>query len=71
MKTVRNTTAKTEIQELIANSPVALSHTEIQSATNGLCDRVTIYRVLERLTVEGLIQQSCQCRWCCQIRWLS
>ena len=32
MKSVRNTTAKTEIQELIANSPVALSHTEIQSA---------------------------------------
>jgi Fur family ferric uptake transcriptional regulator len=57
MKSVRNTTAKTEIQELIANSPVALSHTEIQSATNGLCDRVTIYRVLERLTVEGLIHK--------------
>ncbi len=57
MKSSRNTTARTEIHELIANSPVALSHTEIQSATNGLCDRVTIYRVLERLTVDGLIHK--------------
>ena len=57
MKSVRNTTAKTEIQELIANSSVTLSHTEIQSATDGLCDRVTIYRVLERLTDEGLIHK--------------
>lgn len=57
MKTVRNTTAKTVIQELIANSPVALSHTEIQTVINGLCDRVTIYRVLERLTVEGRIHK--------------
>ena len=34
-----------------------MSHTEIQSATNGFCDRVTIYRVLERLTIEGLIHK--------------
>ena len=57
MKNSRSTTAKTEIQELIANSSVALSHTEIQSYLNGLCDRVTIYRVLERLTDEGLIHK--------------
>jgi hypothetical protein len=30
MKSARNTTAKTEIQELIASSSVALSHSEIQ-----------------------------------------
>ncbi len=56
-KIVRNTTAKTEIQNLISQSDVALSHTEIQSSLDGLCDRVTIYRVLERLTEEGLIHK--------------
>lgn len=57
MKFVRNTIAKTEIQELIIGSPVALSHTEIQEVTKGLCDRVTIYRVLERLMEEGVIHK--------------
>jgi hypothetical protein len=44
MKLARTTTAKTEIQELIASSSVALSHSEIQKSLEGLCDRVTIYR---------------------------
>jgi Fur family ferric uptake transcriptional regulator len=57
MKTARNTTAKTEIQELIASSSVALSHSEIQRSLEGLCDRVTIYRVLERLLEEGFIHK--------------
>ena len=57
MKTARNTTAKTEIQELIASSSVALSHSEIQKSLEGLCDRVTIYRVLERLMEEGVIHK--------------
>ena len=57
MKSIRNTSAKTYIQELILNSSVALSHTEIQSVTNGFCDRVTIYRVLERLLDEGIIHK--------------
>ncbi len=57
MKSSRNTAAKTEIQELILASKSALSHTEIQNLLNGLCDRVTIYRVLERLTNEGLIHK--------------
>jgi Fur family transcriptional regulator, ferric uptake regulator len=57
MKAVRSTTAKFEIQSLIANSAVALSHTEIQANTKGLCDRVTIYRVLERLMDEGLVHK--------------
>ncbi len=57
MKSPRNTAAKTEIQQLILNSTVALSHTEIQLATQGLCDRVTIYRILERLSIEGLIHK--------------
>jgi len=57
MKLVRNTTAKTEIQELIVSSSVALSHAEIQNLLEGPCDRVTIYRVLERLLVEGVIHK--------------
>lgn len=57
MKIARNTTARNEIQKLIENSDVALSQAEIQSETKGLCDRVTIYRVLDRLTEEGLIHK--------------
>lgn len=57
MTTSRNTTAKREIQELIVVSSVALSHSEIQKSLEGLCDRVTIYRILERLLVEGVIHK--------------
>jgi Fur family ferric uptake transcriptional regulator len=57
MKSPRNTIAKTEIQQLIITSPVALSHSEIQNSLDGLCDRVTIYRVLERLLDEGIIHK--------------
>jgi Fur family transcriptional regulator, ferric uptake regulator len=57
MKSSRNTTAKREIQELIIASSVALSHSEIQSSLDGLCDRVTIYRVLERLLEEGIVHK--------------
>jgi Fur family ferric uptake transcriptional regulator len=57
MKSIRKTIAKNEIQKLITSSRVALSQAEIQSATKGLCDRVTIYRVLDRLTEEGLIHK--------------
>jgi Fur family ferric uptake transcriptional regulator len=57
MKSSRNTKAKTEIQDLILKSNVALSHGEIQNSLSGLCDRVTIYRVLERLMKEGIIHK--------------
>jgi len=57
MKSARSTTAKKEIQELIVSSSVALSHSEIQKSLEGLCDRVTIYRILERLLVEGVIHK--------------
>lgn len=36
---------------------MALSHAEIQSTLDGLCDRVTIYRVLDRLMEEGLVHK--------------
>jgi Fur family ferric uptake transcriptional regulator len=57
LKVTRNTIAKTEIQRLVEDSTVALSHAEIQTALNGLCDRVTIYRVLDRLVEDGNIHK--------------
>lgn len=57
MKQGRNTAARSEILKLISESDVALSHAEIQAATDGLCDRVTIYRVLERLVSEDLVHK--------------
>jgi len=76
-KNTRNTVAKTEIYKLISNSPYALSHTEIQSKLNGLCDRVTIYRVLERLlaensihkaiTIDGTIKYASCLETCCNV----
>ena len=58
MKTTRNTTAKSVILNLLIKSEVALSHAEIQALTNGVCDRVTIYRVLDRLMKEDLIHKA-------------
>jgi Fur family ferric uptake transcriptional regulator len=57
MKITRNTIAKTEIRKLINSSPVALSQPEIQHELNDVCDRVTIYRVLDRLVEEGAIHR--------------
>lgn len=57
MKTTRKTAAKTAILELITNSEVALSHIEIQNSLGGICDRVTIYRVLDRLVNEDSIHK--------------
>ena len=57
MKTSRKTVAKTTILELITNSNVALSQIDIQNIINGLCDRVTIYRVLDRLINEDVIHK--------------
>jgi len=58
MKVTRNTQAKTVILQLIQESKVALSHAELQELLNGLCDRVTIYRVLERLLKEDKIHKA-------------
>jgi Fur family transcriptional regulator, ferric uptake regulator len=57
MKSSRNTIAKSEIQEMLLSSSVALSHSEIQKSLDGLCDRVTIYRVLDRLMEDGVIHR--------------
>ncbi len=57
MKPSRNTAAKIKILSIIRNSESALSRSEIQFVINGLCDRITVYRVLNRLVREGLIHQ--------------
>ncbi|MBX3006448.1 MAG: transcriptional repressor [Melioribacteraceae bacterium] len=53
MKNSRNTQAKAKIFEILSSSRVALSHQEIKELLDVSCDRVTIYRVLDRLSSEG------------------
>lgn len=57
MKNTRTTTAKTAITDLIGKSKVALSHADIQNELGDLCNRVTIYRVLDRLLEEEIIHK--------------
>ncbi|UZT99195.1 transcriptional repressor [Chryseobacterium fluminis] len=57
MKKTRNTQAKSEILSLLNDSDKALSHHMIQEKVGALCNRVTIYRVLERLEEEGLVHK--------------
>lgn len=57
MKNSRSTAAKTAIIELIEHSPSALSHADIQNELGDLCNRVTIYRVLDRLLDEELVHK--------------
>ena len=57
MKIVRNTIPKLKILDLITKSKVALSQTEIMGLLNGLCDKVTVYRVLERLLAANAIHK--------------
>ena len=52
---MRNTAANKKILELLNNSNQALSQSDIQALLpENFCDRVTIYRVLDRLVDEGL-----------------
>lgn len=57
MKKTRNTQAKAKIISIITESEMALSHAEIHEVLDGFCDRVTIYRVLERLIEENLVHK--------------
>ncbi len=57
MKQSRNTLAKSEIKKILTNSTTALSQPEIQTILNNVCDRVTTYRVLERLVEENVIHK--------------
>jgi|SRR5690606_19504011 len=57
MKKIRNTATKTKILSMVTNSEAALSHSEIHQLLDNFCDRVTIYRVLDRLIEEDLIHK--------------
>jgi Fur family transcriptional regulator, ferric uptake regulator len=58
LKTTRNTVARTKILEVINHSNAALSHSEIYAALHDACNRVTVYRVLDRLMDEGLVHKA-------------
>lgn len=53
----RNTQAKQQILNFIQSSKQAVSHSDIYTSLKSLCDRVTIYRVLERLVNENKIHK--------------
>ncbi len=57
MKQTRNTIAKSKIISMLQASEVALSHAEIESAIDIEVNRVTIYRILERLIEAGTIHK--------------
>ena len=57
MKISRKTHSKSAILALIESSNVALSQLEIQNGIKGICDRVTTYRILERLLIEGKLHK--------------
>ena len=54
---MRKTKASTAVLETLLSSTHALSHRELQDLLQDTCDRVTIYRVLGRLTDEGLVHK--------------
>ncbi|MBT0607364.1 Fur family transcriptional regulator [Aequorivita echinoideorum] len=55
---MRNTQATQKIYDIIKDSEIALSHSEVQNMLpEGFCDRATIYRVLERLAQKGSIHK--------------
>lgn len=58
MAQIRNTPSKRFIQQALNDAGRALSLSEIQEATSGICDRVTVYRVLERLLNEGEVHRT-------------
>lgn len=57
MKTSRNTIPRARILDILTHSDKALSHKEVQASLDELCDRATIYRVLDRLVDEGLVHK--------------
>lgn len=57
MKTTRNTTAKTAVLEIFGKAKIALSHTEIYKQIEDICDRVTVYRILDRLVNEDIVHK--------------
>lgn len=54
---MKNTKPRQLVEQSLRASATALSQPELQQILAGKCDRVTIYRVLERLEQEGVIHR--------------
>lgn len=57
MSITRNTKAKQAVLEELEKSPYALSQPDIFDRLKGTCDRVTVYRILDRLVGENRIHK--------------
>jgi len=57
MAIIRNTVAKKAVFEIIQLNKTAMSQAEIYAKVNNICDRVTVYRILERLVKEVKIHK--------------
>jgi Fur family ferric uptake transcriptional regulator len=57
MSNPRNTKAKQAVLNEINQSSFALSQPEIFDRVQGMCDRVTVYRILDRLVTENKIHK--------------
>lgn len=57
MAIIRNTQAKKTVFEIIQGNKTAMSQAEIYAKVNNICDRVTVYRILERLVKEVKIHK--------------
>jgi Fur family ferric uptake transcriptional regulator len=55
--TSRNTQAKSSILLALSEAKCALSHAQLNEKLLGVCDRVTIYRVLDRLISEKKVHR--------------
>jgi len=52
-KNIRNTKSKEKVLNILQESTKALALSEISEMLKGDCDRVTVYRILNRLLEEG------------------
>lgn len=57
IKRERSSTTKTEIINLLTQTKKALSHKDFQEFFENNIDRVTIYRALDRLVLEGKLHK--------------
>lgn len=57
MPVVRNTKAKQAVLDEMSRANRALSQPELFERLNGICDRVTVYRILDRLISEKKIHK--------------
>ncbi|MFM2385334.1 MAG: hypothetical protein RL660_91 [Bacteroidota bacterium] len=57
MNKSRNTIAKTQIKKILDEANIAYSRQELQDLLSGVCDRVTVYRVLDRLEASNEVHR--------------